>query len=303
MCVCVSIVVTPSRSIVSISDEQTNAAVNCHVNKHSVIWSSVCDAPLPSSRRRKMSSLTSSTSRAFAPSSSRTVARRQRRNERASSVVELRASNRWNPFVNVPNAPGIAMSDADRAVADASDGIFGKRDAMRSGRNAETLRRGVSRPDAYFADMGLAFEYGASADGRDMEQLNKLFSSVGFTRRPEGKLRKAIEHSHVCVWVTAQRDSRFAKTGEPVAFARATSDGVFTATVWDVAVAPQWQRHGIGLGIMERIVDRLLDEGITNLNLYAEKKVVPLYQQKLGFKENPDGTRAMTFRFDSRPYA
>lgn len=205
--------------------------------------------------------------------------------------------------MNVPNAPGIAMSDADRAVADASDGVFGKWDAMRSGRDAETLRRGVSRPDAYFADMGLAFEYGASADGRDMEQLNKLFSSVGFTRRPEEKLRKAIEHSHVCVWVTAQRDSRFAKTGEPVAFARATSDGVFTATVWDVAVAPQWQRHGIGVGIMERIVDRLLDEGITNLNLYAEKKVVPLYQQKLGFKENPDGTRAMTFRFDSRPYA
>ena len=205
--------------------------------------------------------------------------------------------------MNVPNAPGIAMSDADRVVADASDGVLGKRDAMRSGRDAETLRRGVSRPDEYFADMGLAFEYGASANGRDMEQLNKLFSSVGFTRRPEEKLRKAIEHSHVCVWVTAQRDSRFAKTGEPVAFARATSDGVFTATVWDVAVAPQWQRHGIGVGIMERIVDRLLDEGITNLNLYAEKKVVPLYQQKLGFKENPDGTRAMTFRFDSRPYA
>jgi predicted GNAT family acetyltransferase len=94
-----------------------------------------------------------------------------------------------------------------------------------------------------------------------------------------------------------------AKEGQVVAFARTTSDGAFTATVWDVCVAPAWQRSGIGVGIMERMIDRLLDEEITNVNLYAESKVVEMYRQKLGFRESPNDTRAMSFRFDSRPYS
>jgi hypothetical protein len=99
------------------------------------------------------------------------------------------------------------MSAQECADADASDGVLGRGDVERSLVKPDALRaRGkVSLPDAFFADMGLKFEYGSSTSGRDVEALNSLFASVGFSRRPEDKLIKAIEHSHDCVWVVATR--------------------------------------------------------------------------------------------------
>jgi len=41
--------------------------------------------------------------------------------------------------------------------------------------------------------------------------------------------------------------SRLAKLGQLVGFARATSDGVLSATIWDVAVAPAWQVINLGM--------------------------------------------------------
>ncbi len=43
-----------------------------------------------------------------------------------------------------------------------------------------------------------------------------------------------------------------------IGFARATSDGVLSATVWDVAVNPAWQRSGLGRALMERLTKKLV---------------------------------------------
>jgi ribosomal protein S18 acetylase RimI-like enzyme len=51
------------------------------------------------------------------------------------------------------------------------------------------------------------------------------------------------------------------------------SDGVFTATIWDVAVAPAWQRVGLGRAMMERLTRGLVEDGIPNITLYAEPQV------------------------------
>jgi GNAT superfamily N-acetyltransferase len=48
---------------------------------------------------------------------------------------------------------------------------------------------------------------------------------------------------------------------------------VFNAVVWDVAVAPAWQRSGIGRGLMERLTRGLVEDGIETVALYAEPKV------------------------------
>ena len=66
-------------------------------------------------------------------------------------------------------------------------------------------------------------------------------------------------------------------------------------TVWDVVVSPAWQGYGIGKGIVERLIARLLSEDITNINLYAESKVVSLYES-LDFVADPEGTTGMAFR-------
>ncbi len=210
---------------------------------------------------------------------------------------------KWNPFVNVPDAPD-RMTDADRARADDSDGVLGYHDAARAMRASESLRSGTSRPDEYFAEMGLRFDFDddVASSSRDFEELNRLFVSVGFSARAHEKLEKAVDNSYASLWVTTTRNSRFAKEGQVVGFARATSDGVFHATIWDVAVSPAWQRHGIGQGLIERLVDRMLDEEICNVGLYSERKVVKLYE-KLGFSEKcPEPSSAMQFRFNLSPY-
>lgn len=228
----------------------------------------------------------------------RAVERRHSRPRRVSRTpVAL-----WNPFMNVPNrVEGKQLSKDERERADDSDGVMGADDCARSIRSASSLSRGISRPDEYFEDMGLRFEFDETNGERSLDDLNKLFVAVGFTRRSDEALVKAIDNSHVSLWVVATRDSRFAKVGQTVAFARVTSDGVFTATIWDVAVSPVWQRHGIGRGMVERLVERMLDEDICNVALYAEKKVLGLYED-LGFKQDPNGQRAMSWRADSQPY-
>lgn len=59
---------------------------------------------------------------------------------------------------------------------------------------------------------------------------------MGFPRRDEEKLLTALENTHALFWIRATRQSKWAKVGQLLGFARATSDGVFNAVIWDVAV-------------------------------------------------------------------
>jgi len=111
---------------------------------------------------------------------------------------------------------------------------------------------------------------------------------VGFPRRQEERLRRALAHSRV-VWLSAE-----AEAGRPVAFARAAGDGVFNAVVWDVVVEPSRQGLGLGRAVMERLVDELRRDGVANIVLYAEPRVVGFYRL-LDFAMDPDGIRGMAY--------
>lgn len=52
-------------------------------------------------------------------------------------------------------------------------------------------------------------------------------------------------------------------------FARATSDGALSAVIWDVSVAPAWQRGGLGRALVERLTASLVHDGIATITLYA----------------------------------
>ena len=52
-------------------------------------------------------------------------------------------------------------------------------------------------------------------------------------------------------------------------FARATSDGALSAVIWDVSVAPAWQRGGLGRALIERLTASLVNDGIATITLYA----------------------------------
>ena len=118
---------------------------------------------------------------------------------------------------------------------------------------------------------------------------------VGFPRRNTDKLRRALNCTHTTLWIRCNRSSRWAKQGQMLGFARADSDGTLTATIWDVAVAPAWQRIGLGRGLVERVVRSLMQADVDCITLYAEPGVVLLYE-KLGFCKDVQELKGMAFQ-------
>lgn len=92
---------------------------------------------------------------------------------------------------------------------------------------------------------------------------------VGFPRRDPTRLALALSGTYRTVWIRAARKSRLAKLGQLLGFARATSDGSLSAVIWDVAVAPAWQRGGLGRALVERLTASLVTDGISTITLYA----------------------------------
>uniref|UniRef100_A0A0D9X3D9 aralkylamine N-acetyltransferase n=1 Tax=Leersia perrieri TaxID=77586 RepID=A0A0D9X3D9_9ORYZ len=165
------------------------------------------------------------------------------------------------------------------ATASTSSVSFNKK--KRAAAASEQVLLSVS--DTELAARGFAVR--RSTAGLDVGALNEVFSRVGFPRRQEDRLRRALEHSEV-VWL--QEDS----SNSVVAFARAAGDGVFNAVVWDVVVEPSCQGLGLGRAVMERLVAGLRAKGVSNIALYAEPRVVGFYRL-LGFAMDPDAIRGM----------
>lgn len=125
-------------------------------------------------------------------------------------------------------------------------------------------------------------------DDLNLDHLNSVFVAVGFARRDTAKIRVALENTDALLWI------EYEKTKRPVAFARATGDGVFNAIIWDVVVDPSFQGIGLGKAVMERLITALLEKGITNIALYSEPRVLGFYRP-LGFVADPDGIRGMVY--------
>lgn len=151
----------------------------------------------------------------------------------------------------------------------------------------------LTKTDEAFAADGVEFVY--SHEGIELEELNDLFGKVGFPQRSPEKLQLALENTTIVLWVRATKQTRWARRGQLLGFARATSDSALFGTIWDVAVNPAWQRLGIGRGCVERLTSMLLAEDIATINLYAEPNVVGLYE-RLGFQKDFQNTRGMSFQ-------
>ncbi|KAM6559820.1 hypothetical protein CsatA_029059 [Cannabis sativa] len=122
----------------------------------------------------------------------------------------------------------------------------------------------------------------------NLDNLNKVFVAVGFPKRDTDNIRIALENTDALLWI------EYEKTQRPVAFARATGDRVFNAIIWDVVVDPSFQGFSLGKAVMERLIDQLLEKGITNIALYSEPRVLGFYKP-MGFVADLDGIRGMVY--------
>ncbi|PSB00935.1 GNAT family N-acetyltransferase [Merismopedia glauca] len=126
----------------------------------------------------------------------------------------------------------------------------------------------------------------------DLQQLQTLFQEGAFwaQNRTLEDLAIAITHSNPAIGVWD--GSRL------IGFARATSDGVYRATIWDVVIHPDYR--GVGLG--KKLVETLLSHPL--MHRVERVYLMTTYQQKfyegLGFETNSSTTMVLNNQLISR---
>ena len=112
---------------------------------------------------------------------------------------------------------------------------------------------------------------------RGLWKLERLLDQHTFwaQRRSLGQLRRMLAGSAAVV--SLWRGKRL------VGFARASSDGVFRAVLWDVVVAVEHQGQGLGRRIVEALLQAPALQGVERVYLMTTNSAG--FYQQLGFHE------------------
>lgn len=119
----------------------------------------------------------------------------------------------------------------------------------------------------------------------DLSQLQDLLNVTSFWARdrPLEDLAVAITHSNpvVSMW----------DGDRLVGCARATSDGIYRATIWDVVVHPDYQGAGLGRKLVETLLSHDLMKNVERVYLMTTKQ--QNFYKRIGFEENKTTTMVL----------
>ncbi len=120
----------------------------------------------------------------------------------------------------------------------------------------------------------------------DLIELDQLLQTVGWSRRPTRRVKRALESSILVVGLW-RHDEKFPRL---IGFARCTGDGILEATIWDVAINPVYQGMGLGKELMKYILRILKMIGISKVTLFADSGVIKFYKSQ-GWSLEPKQTK------------
>jgi len=115
-------------------------------------------------------------------------------------------------------------------------------------------------------------------DRKELMMLKEVYQSVGWMKHDEPIIKKVFNESTHQVF--AVEDNKI------IGFARALSDGVFNAAIYDVVVHKDYQGRGIARILLEDIMKQL--EDVSCIQLIATTGNEPFYE-KMGFKKLKTG--------------
>jgi GNAT superfamily N-acetyltransferase len=116
------------------------------------------------------------------------------------------------------------------------------------------------------------------------QAVQDLCVSVGWAKRDLVLITRSLQNSVAVVGAW--------HNGNLIGFARATGDGVFNATIWDVVVHPDHQGIGVGQLIMRGLLKELDNAKILLITLLAEPGQERFYK-KFGFITDAANLRGM----------
>ena len=127
----------------------------------------------------------------------------------------------------------------------------------------------------------------------DFQQLQALFNLAAFwarDRRPED-LQIAIANSNPVITAWDTNLKAFSHEQRMIGFARATSDGIYRATIWDVVIHPDYQGAGLGRKLVQTVISH------PNLSRVERVYLMTTHQQefykKIGFESNTSTTMVL----------
>ncbi|MEA5572376.1 GNAT family N-acetyltransferase [Calothrix sp. UHCC 0171] len=119
----------------------------------------------------------------------------------------------------------------------------------------------------------------------DIIQLQELFDVAAFwaKERSVEDLEIAIANSEPVVTI---------KDGERlIGFARATSDGIYRATIWDVVIHPDYQGSGLGSKLVETVLSHPRMHRVERTYLMTTHQ--QRFYEKIGFQANSTTTMVL----------
>ncbi|KJH73392.1 GNAT family N-acetyltransferase [Aliterella atlantica] len=119
----------------------------------------------------------------------------------------------------------------------------------------------------------------------DLIQLQALFKLGAFwaKERSTDDLRIAIENSEpvISLW-----DGQ-----KLIGFARATSDGIYRATIWDVVIHPDYRGAGLGSKLVETVLSHPRMNRVERVYLMTTHQ--QRFYEKIGFEPNSTTTMVL----------
>lgn len=124
----------------------------------------------------------------------------------------------------------------------------------------------------------------------DKDEYFSLFNTTGWNKNYKvnpDDLERANRNSWLVVSAYDQ--------DKLVGFGRAMTDFVMHAMIFDMIVLPEYQNRGIGTMILKRLVDRCLEQGIRDIQLFSAKGKRGFYE-KNGFEARMEDAPGMQFK-------
>ena len=122
------------------------------------------------------------------------------------------------------------------------------------------------------------FELDRTFKNKDLTELKSVYRSVGWNKHDEEIIQRIFENSTHTVFAIEH--------DRVIGFARAISDGVFNAAIYDVVVHADYQGKGIARHLMEDLLHQL--NGHSCIHLISTTGNEAFYK-KLGFKDLKTG--------------
>lgn len=129
-------------------------------------------------------------------------------------------------------------------------------------------------------------QFSSSKSDIDLNQLCELFNITAFWAqgRSMEDLNIAIANSEPVITISDNK--------RLIGFARATSDGIYRATIWDVIIHPDYRGSGLGSKLVETVISHPRMSRVERIYLMTTHQ--EKFYERIGFQTNSSTTMVLS---------